>query len=78
MFNNKRYATRGVMENVNPILQLFLWQLVDSMPLPRDYLQVFKISKEGDQLKITHAGSSCIPTGVSFGCSRFCRQNLCH
>lgn len=54
MFNNKRYATRGVMENVNPILQLFLWQLVDSMPLPRDYLQVFKFSKEGKQLKITH------------------------
>ena len=24
------------------------------MPSPRDYLQVFKISKEGDQLKITH------------------------
>lgn len=54
MFNNKRYATRGVMDNVNPVLQLFLWQLVDAMPPPRDYLQVFKISKEGDQLKITH------------------------
>lgn len=54
MFKNARYATRGVMENVNPVLLLFLWQLVDAMPLPRDYLQVFKISKEGDQIKITH------------------------
>ena len=53
MFNNKRYATCGVMENVNPVLLLFLWQLVDSMPLPRDYLQVFQFSKEGDKLKIT-------------------------
>lgn len=54
MFKNARYATRGVMENVNPVLLLFLWQLVDAMPLPRDYLQVFQFSKEGDQLKITH------------------------
>ena len=54
MIKNARYATRGVMENVNPVLLLFLWQLVDSMPLPRDYLQVFQFSKEGDKLKITH------------------------
>ena len=54
MFNNKRYATCGVMENIDLPLQLFLWQLIDAMPPPRDYLQVFQFSKEGDQLKITH------------------------
>lgn len=54
MFKNARYITRGVMREVNLSLQFFLWQLIDSMPSMRDYLQIFKFEKEGEKLKITH------------------------
>ncbi len=36
-----RYLTRGINENVCIELQIFLWKLIDELPEPRDYLQVF-------------------------------------
>lgn len=54
MFKNARYVTCGVMREVDLSLQLLLWQLIDALPPPRDYLQVFNFTKEGDKLKITH------------------------
>ncbi|MBR5165759.1 MAG: DUF960 domain-containing protein [Ruminococcus sp.] len=43
MFDNNRYLTCGV-DNTIPIeLQLFLWECVERMPAPRDYLQVFEL-----------------------------------
>ncbi len=39
---------------VNPLLQLFMWQCIDDMPPPKDYLQIFKLSNENGQQKITH------------------------
>jgi hypothetical protein len=53
-FQNKRFITSGVDLMVNPLLQLFLWHLVDSLPLPKDYLQIFKLTEENAQQKITH------------------------
>ena len=53
-FKNKRFATRGVAEKVPPLLQLFMWQCIDGMPTPKDYLQVFKLSTEDGKQKITH------------------------
>lgn len=54
-FNNQRFITKGVEANISPLLQLFLWQCIDSMPQPKDYLQVFELSaKEGKQ-KILHS-----------------------
>ena len=54
MFNNQRYLTCGV-DNTIPIeLQLFLWDCVDQLPEPRDYLQVFDLEQVGMMQSITH------------------------
>ena len=49
-----RFITKGVKENVSPTLQLLLWSLVDNMPPPKDYLQVFKLTEFKGKQKITH------------------------
>ncbi len=53
-FNNKRFITKGVDSLVDPLLQVFMWQCIDSMPPPKDYLQVFKLTEENGRQKITH------------------------
>ena len=53
-FQNKRFITRGVDEKLNPLLQLFMWQCIDEMPGPKDYLQVFKLSVKDGKQRITH------------------------
>ena len=53
-FKNKRFITKGVDSHVNPLLQVFMWQCIDSMPSPKDYLQVFRLTEENGKLKITH------------------------
>ena len=37
-FKNQRFMTRGVGENVSPLLILFLWNLIDNLSPPMDYL----------------------------------------
>lgn len=54
MFENRRFITKGVSENINPLLQLFMWQCIDNMPVSKDYLQIFVLSKENGELKIKH------------------------
>lgn len=49
MFNNTRYMTRGIQEDVGLDLQLILWQLIDDCKakgIKLDYLQVFELSTE--------------------------------
>ena len=41
-----RYLTRGVDAEIPLHLQMFLWDAVDNMPHPKDYLQVFRLSEE--------------------------------
>lgn len=53
-FKNDRFITKGVDFAVNPLLQFFMWHLIDAMPPPKDYLQVFKLAKENGKQKITH------------------------
>lgn len=53
-FQNKRFITKGVDTMVHPLLQLFLWHCIDTMPPPRDYLQIFKLTEENGQQKVTH------------------------
>ena len=52
--NKQKFITKGVESNVVLLLQLFIWQCVEEMPKPRDYLQVFRFTLEGDFQKITH------------------------
>lgn len=53
-FQNRRLITKGVGEKVGPLLQLFMWQCIDDMPEPKDYLQVFKCSLCDGKQRIIH------------------------
>ena len=56
MFTSPRYATRGVTATVPLMLQIVLWDLIDSMKVEeKDYLQVFRLSAEIGMQKITHS-----------------------
>ena len=56
MFTSPRYATRGVTTTVPLVLQIILWDLIDSMEVAeKDYLQVFCLSAESGKQKITHS-----------------------
>ena len=53
--NKGRYLTRGVSAEIPPELQLFMWQAIDQMPEPKDYLQVFRLSVENGLQVIHHS-----------------------
>ena len=46
--------TRGVAENLNPLLIMVLWELIDSMTIQQDYLQVFNFSEKDGKQKMEH------------------------
>jgi len=51
MFNNQRYATRGVIADIPELLQGIMWQGIDGMKVEKDYLQVFVLEKSNQQGK---------------------------
>ena len=55
MFDNSRYLTCGVDSTIPLELQLFLWECVEHMPAPKDYLQVFELSPSGSMQSIVHS-----------------------
>ena len=55
IFNNKRYITCGVNENIPPLLQIIMWELIKQMPVDKDYLQVFCLSEENGKQKVKHS-----------------------
>lgn len=57
MFDNERYMTRGINEEVPLVLQIYLWNLIDEArkKVELDYLQVFKMYVEDGVLKIVHS-----------------------
>ena len=55
MFNNNRYLTKGVQLEIPLELQLFMWDCIDNMPEPKDYLQVFNLSAAGVLQRISHS-----------------------
>ena len=54
MTETNRYLTCGVDSTIPLELQLFLWECVDRLPEPKDYLQVFKLKPLGNLQCITH------------------------
>ena len=54
MFQNERYITRGVQSDIPIELQIFMWNCINSMPEPKDYLQVFRLSSFEGKQKIIH------------------------
>ena len=53
-FKNQRFITKGIAENVHPLLQIFMWECIDSLNLPKDYLQIFELTAEDGKKKIKH------------------------
>ena len=49
-----RYLTRGVDAEIPIALQIFLWDAVDNIPEPKDYLQGFRLSEENGLQIIKH------------------------
>lgn len=56
---NNRYVTRGVNEEVDIRLQLIVWSMIDKLKdkgnIEVDYLQIFKLRKQGDLIVIEHS-----------------------
>lgn len=56
MFKNNRYVTRGVNKEIDIRLQLIMWRMIDKLKdkenVEMDYLQIFKIRKEGNKIVI--------------------------
>ena len=59
MFKNNRYVTISVNEKVDIRLQLIMWSMIDKLKdeesVELDYLQVFKLSKEGNKIIINQS-----------------------
>ena len=58
MFNSNRYITKGVQENISLELQFFMWDCIDNLSDPKDYLQVFNLSVVGSLQRITHTSEN--------------------
>ena len=56
---DNRYVTRGVNEEVDIRLQLIMWSMIDKLNdegnVELDYLQVFKLRKEGNKIIINQS-----------------------
>ena len=48
-----RYLTRGIDAEIPLELQMFMWEVVDRMLEPKDYLQVFRLTEQNG-LQIIH------------------------
>lgn len=53
--NQKRYLTRGVDSEIPLDIQSFLWEAIDKMPEPKDYLQVFKLTVQNGLQNVQHS-----------------------
>lgn len=49
-----RYLTKGVDTEIPLDIQIFMWETVDGMPEPKDYLQIFILESLSIMQRITH------------------------
>lgn len=54
IFNNQKFITRGVAENIPITLQLLMWEMIHNLPVDKDYLQVFSLSEKDGKQRIIH------------------------
>ena len=45
MLRRGRCVTSGIMHEVEELTQYAMWDLIDTLPVPKDYLQVFRLNK---------------------------------
>ena len=50
----ERYLTRGVNSEIPLEIQIFMWEAINKMPEPKDYLQIFRLSVENGLQVIHH------------------------
>ncbi len=55
MFDNKRFLTCGVQAEISAELQQLMWMLIDTLPVEKDHLQVFKLVPDNGKQKIIHS-----------------------
>jgi len=60
MFNkNSRYVTRAINKEIDIRLQIIIWSMIDKLKdegnIELDYLQVFKVRKEGNKIVINQS-----------------------
>ena len=46
IFQNQKFMTCGVRDKIPLILQALMWELIENLPVDKDYLQVFLLSAE--------------------------------
>lgn len=49
-----RYLTRGVDKSIPLDIQIFIWEVIDRMPEPKDYLQVYRLTEQNGLQVIHH------------------------
>lgn len=54
MFDNKRFITRGIQCKIPLGLQIIIWQLVDSLKIEKDYLQIFELDERNGMQRLIH------------------------
>ena len=55
MFSKQKYLTREVADKVPVEIQLLMWNMIEELKVKKDYLQVFQLKEQGQQmLEITH------------------------
>jgi len=54
MFKNQRFITKGVGSEIPLLLQMYIWALIDTMEIQKDYLQVFRLYEEKGRQIIEH------------------------
>ena len=55
IFNNTHFISSGIRNNVPPLLQIIMWELIKQIPVDKqDYLQVFSLSVKGGRQRIKH------------------------
>ena len=56
---DNRYVTRGVNEDVDIRIQMIIWSMIDKLKnegnVELDYLQIFKIRKDGNKIVINQS-----------------------
>ena len=54
IFNNQKFITRGVEENIPIPLQMLMWEMIHNLPVDKDSLQVFSLSEKDGKQRIIH------------------------
>ncbi|MFR6399543.1 DUF960 family protein [Ruminococcus sp.] len=60
MFSGKKYLTKGIYTNIPLEIQQFLWRAVETMPAPKDYLQVFVLCIQNGIQVVHHSAEQSV------------------